>query len=606
MNVRPIRRSQIINTFGIGSLVNFRNGEVLMTAGLDQWPSAKEIMPENEEWLITEERLQARLGMSHFRFPPEYKEYGHGVRHAEKHVPFVRFPRWHYCPRTGEMRELRLYNDRIKCPCGECEKLPNKSRPYLVQSPYVAVCGKGHIEDFPFDRWVHSDGNSEYVRGSCRLRWLSGRSYSGRFVGKVRCSCGQEKSLKDICSFSVSEGGGALNWIGHSCSGNMPWLDRKGVEPCGESLRVVQRTASNVYFPRTISSIYIPFHGSMSDDKKISDILDTRKYWEALTKNLGEGDKVSLQDCKFLADMRSVDPKKLKEAAQQKLDGTARLPNSDDYSEEEFRWQEYEVLRSGETGGTTELVVKTSDLGGGDSHLHDIFDGIRLVRKLRETQVFVGFSRLEPPEEVSGKLLPISEDYLDWRPATVTYGEGIFLEFAKEKLNNWSKHPQIVERTKNYKQYQITAKHILLHTFAHALIRQLSYDCGYGSASLRERIYCNAEDSDKSMQGVLIYTASGDSEGSLGGLVRQGEADRLKRTVDRAMEWARWCSSDPVCIESSSHGGLDMNMAACHGCVLLPETSCEKGNRFLDRGLIVGTMEAPQIGFFRDFLKDLG
>ena len=603
MNTRPIRRSQIINTFGIGSLVNFRNGEVLMTAGLDQWPSAKEIMPENEEWLITEERLQARLGTNHFRFPPEYREHGHGVRHAEKHVPFVRFPRWHYCPRTGEMRKLRLYNDRIKCPCGECEKLPNKSRPYLVQSPYVAVCGKGHIEDFPFARWVHSDGDSEYVHGSCRLRWLSGRSYSGRFVGKVRCSCGQEKSLKDICSFSVS-GGGALNWIGHRCSGNMPWLDRK--EPCDEPLRVVQRTASNVYFPRTISSIYIPFRGSMSVGKKISDILDTRRYWEALTKNLGEGDKVSLQDCKFLADMHSVDPEKLREAAQQKLDGTARLPDSDDYSEEEFRWQEYEVLRSGEMGGTTELVVKKGDLGGGDFHLHDIFDGIRLVKKLRETQVFVGFSRLEPPEEVSGKLLPISEDYLNWRPATVTYGEGIFLEFNKEKLDNWSKDPRVVERTRNYKQYQITAKYVLLHTFAHALIRQMSYDCGYGSASLRERIYCNAEDSDKSMQGVLIYTASGDSEGSLGGLVRQGEADRLKCTVDRAMEWARWCSSDPVCIESSSHGGLDVNLSACHGCVLLPETSCEKGNRFLDRGLLVGTMKSPQIGFFRDFLKDIG
>ena len=602
MNTRPIRRSQIINTFGIGSLVNFRNGEVLMTAGLDEWPSAKERMPENEEWLITEERLQARLGMSHFRFPPEYREHGHGVKHAGKHIPFVRFPLWHYCPKTGEMRKLKLYNDRMKCTCVECEKLPQRNRPYMVQSPYVAVCGKGHIEDFPFARWVHSDGGSEYVHGSCRLRWLSGRSYSGRFVSKVRCSCGQERSLKDICSFSVSEGG-ALSWIGHRCSGNMPWLGKKE-GPCDEYLRVVQRTASNAYFPRTISSIYIPFQGSVSASKKISDILGTRKYWEALTKDIAEGDEVSLQRCEFLADMHSVDPKELKKAAQQKLDGTARLFDRDDYSEEEFRRQEYEILCSGETGETTELVVRTGSLGGGDSRLHDIFDGIRLVRKLRETQVFTGFSRLEPPEETSGKLLPISEDYLDWRPATVTYGEGIFLEFAEKKLVQWSENPGVVERTKNYKQCQITSKHMLLHTFAHALIRQLSYDCGYGSASLRERIYCDEGNSDKPMHGVLIYTASGDSEGSLGGLVRQGEADRLKRTVDRAMEWVRWCSGDPVCIESRSHRSLDVNLAACHGCVLLPETSCEKGNRFLDRGLLVGTLAVPQIGFFKDFIEN--
>ncbi len=130
------------------------------------------------------------------------------------------------------------------------------------------------------------------------------------------------------------------------------------------------------------------------------------------------------------------------------------------------------------------------------------------------------------------------------------------------------------------------------------MIGQLRFDCGYGSASLRERIYCDEGESDEPMNGVLIYTASGDSEGTLGGLVRQGEPDRLNAIIDRAMRRARWCSSDPVCIESEGQGSDNANLAACHGCMLLPETSCEVGNRLLDRGLLVGTPEDRDMGFF--------
>jgi hypothetical protein len=107
------------------------------------------------------------------------------------------------------------------------------------------------------------------------------------------------------------------------------------------------------------------------------------------------------------------------------------------------------------------------------------------------------------------------------------------------------------------------------------------------------------------MQGILIYTASGDSEGTLGGLVRQGQPEQLKAVVGRAIRRTQWCSSDPVCIESAGQGIDNANLAACHGCVLLPETSCETGNRLLDRGLLVGTPKAPEIGFFADLAADL-
>ena len=142
----------------------------------------------------------------------------------------------------------------------------------------------------------------------------------------------------------------------------------------------------------------------------------------------------------------------------------------------------------------------------------------------------------------------------------------------------------------------ITPRFVLLHTFAHLLINQLVQDCGYGSASLRERIY--SADGDSPMAGILIFTAAGDSEGTMGGLVRMGQSDRLEEVIRRALEKARWCSTDPVCIESKGQGPDNCNLAACHSCALLPETSCEEQNRLLDRGVVIGTIEKPGLGFF--------
>ena len=584
--------------------MDFRNGEVLMTAGLDEWPLAKDECPS--EWLIREERLQQRLGVDHFRLPPEYREYGPGVEHPEKHIPFIRFPRWHYCPRSGAMEKLKFNDARKQCECHTCKALPRKKRPYLVQSPYVAICEKGHIEDFPFMRWVHRGKRPDY--DTCKLSWPTGHLYSGRFVGSVKCTCGQEASLKDICSFS-SDRGGPLSWIlGHKCGGKMPWLGEENGE-CGGHLRVVQRDSSNVYFPKTVSSIYIPFQGNMMTAEKISRLIEKPRIWNVLTKDLDDGKYVKESVCETLALLESVDLQELRATAQRKLDGIAELVEKRHYLEEELRYQEYEVLRSGKSGGTSELRIEPRDPAECGSPLSDLLDGLCLIRKLRETRVFTGFSRLHPPEETDASLPPISEDELNWMPATRHYGEGIFLEFNKRKLDAWGKRPDVVERVesvltrvRDHDHSNTTPKFMLLHTFAHVLIRQLSYDCGYGSASLRERVYCEEGNLEKPMQGVLVYTASGDSEGSLGGLVRRGEPSLLSSTISKAMIEASWCSSDPVCIESEHRGGCGANLAACHSCVLLPETSCEKGNRLLDRGLLIGKPDDQEMGFFGSFL----
>ena len=612
-NHRPIRRAQLISPFGVGALVDFRGDESLMTAGLDEWPCAGDECPS--DWLIYEERLQRRLNMTHFRLPPEYREPGEGVRHPNKFIPFVRFPRWHYCPRRGAMEKLPLYGGRMKCPCRpglDCESIPQQKRPFLIPSRFVAVCPKGHIEDFPFMKWVHRD--SVWNR-TCKLRLLAGRSSASLSGIRIVCSCGKSESMAGAFNFDP-DSGGALHNTGHDCGGDMPWLGKvdDGARQCGEFLRVVQRGASNVYFPLTVSSIYLPLWGE-DTSRAINTILGNPKVWDPLVAGLDDGKFIQLARCAPVASMYQVDVNELKDAAQRKLDGIAESGGEGGRLEEEFRRQEYEAFRTGRGGDTTDLMVNVRDPAMYGRILTDIFDGICLVRKLRETRVLIGFSRLLPVTDLnSAELLPIAEDdAVRWRPATVVYGEGIFLEFSAQKLETWSKDTIIRDRVSGLKEHynrqrlergldvvEITAKYVFLHTFAHALITQLSFDCGYGSASLRERVYCELDEPEQPMQGVLIYTASGDSEGTLGGLVRQGEPDRLKAVIERAIRRAQWCSSDPVCIESAGQGSDNSNLAACHGCVLLPETSCEAGNRLLDRGLLVGTPEHPGIGLFSD------
>ncbi|MBN8428104.1 MAG: DUF1998 domain-containing protein [Xanthomonadales bacterium] len=248
------------------------------------------------------------------------------------------------------------------------------------------------------------------------------------------------------------------------------------------------------------------------------------------------------------------------------------------------------------------------------------FDHVGLLDTLRETRVLKGFSRLyarpKKPDEYRNLMwrnAPQREGER-WLPATMVYGEGIFLKFSASRLAHWEhswgqKHQGRLEAVEHNLGLaaerrggdapRVNARLIMIHTFAHMLINQLVLESGYGSSSLRERIYWSEPSKgDPGMAGLLIYTASGDSEGSMGGLVRMGEPGTLETVVRKALENGLWCSSDPVCIESKGQGPDNCNLAACHSCALLPETSCELQNRLLDRGTVLGTLECPGMGYF--------
>jgi hypothetical protein len=285
-------------------------------------------------------------------------------------------------------------------------------------------------------------------------------------------------------------------------------------------------------------------------------------------------------------------------------------------TEEEYRHDEYRAFLGDVHREKDFEIQPVAATKYGLPHLKNVV----LVKKLREIRVQTGFSRIRPPEHLNEEPqnddtevtqeVPVSDDRkVRWRPAYEVRGEGIFLEFDSDSLSRWANNAGVRKRSKllidRFSKKpdafaavdRMTPEYLLLHTLSHLLIRQLSFECGYGSSSLRERIYCSSDQSTRKMAGILIYTADGDSEGTLGGLVRQGKPDYFPRTLYEAVVSARWCSSDPLCIESTGQGYQSMNLAACHACALLPETSCEIMNRYIDRAMAIGTINDPSIGF---------
>ena len=618
---KPIRRSQLISPWGVGQMINFPKDESLMVVGLDMWEEKFRTVAELDEFKVTEERLAKRLGVKEFRLPPDFRDPGPGVTNPSLKIPFVRFPRWHYCTRCGHMEKVSIYDSQKPTCSGisfgsgrSCNEIVERKRQRLIPVRFIAICPHGHIEDFPFMQWVHGGAQPE---GQHNLRLRAGRS-SGALSGiEITCSCGAHKTMAGAFNEQT------LTKNGGNCSGGRPWVglgsERKNATHCGEHLIVVQKGASNVYFSQVRSSIYLP-QWENSVDRHLVEVLE--KNWRWLTSGMVDGkfDRMRFElvaEQKFNPDKRDFYTEKLLDAATKRISG-AEISATDD-SEEKYRKMEYDAIL-GEAGGENQdfFVTKNqantyddSETGGAISNG---FTSIGLLHKLRETRAFVGFSRWLPDD---GKTLTEKKNFvklgqrIEWLPAIVVKGEGVFFEFSHAKLKRWSSKVEVAERIKklsdNYnnervkrgkERRNITPEFVLIHTFAHLVINQFSYECGYGSSSLRERIYCNLEFPEDVMNGVLIYTASGDSEGSLGGLVRQGKPGNLETIVYNAIENARWCSSDPICIDSHGQGPNSCNLAACHNCALLPETCCEESNMLLDRVMLIGELDRPWLGYF--------
>jgi hypothetical protein len=614
---RTIRQSQLISPWGIGQMINFPfQDESLMVAGLDAWENNyKNAQDGFEEFVIRERRLEKRLSVKHFRLPPDYREVGIGIQNPQLTIPFIRFPRWHYCYRCGSMEFLSIYQtEGQRCkgrdfsPDRTCKDTPKERRTILIPLRFVTLCQNGHIEDFPFKDWVH---RKKPYTSDCVLRYLIRKSSTALGAINIICSCGERNTM----SHSFDED--AIDKIGIKCSGQRPWLGEikdeheDKTKGCGERLQTVQKGGANVYYPDIRSSIFIP-SGDEQENEELQNIID--EFWDKLSSRIIDGQRLDKTNFELLAQAKKVDVDKLYEAGLHKLETMSSTTTEED-SEEMYRKFEFDALQSQNNENKKDFLIVREDINKYNTPIRPYITNVSLVQKLRETRALIGFSRLLPENNKTlgeAKRELYVNNNIDWLPAIIVRGEGIFIEINRSMLDSWEKKNDVQERAamliKNYNEARkgyklpernLNSRFILLHTFAHLLIIQLSLQCGYGSSSLRERIYCDVDNPQIKMNGVLLYTASGDSEGSMGGLVKQGNPGRLEEIVKVALQETAWCSSDPICMDSSGQGPGSCNLAACHNCALLPETSCEEGNRLLDRGLLIGTISKPTIGFFQ-------
>ena len=603
-----LRRSAVVMTFGPGAVVDFRaDGAPVsaVAAGLDEWDKSFPPAGLTNTQRIAEPRLQRKLSVSGFRLPPVVDEdwrddQGNPDRRM---LVAARFPEWLQCPQCDRLALASRWSHdpgRAYRYCSSCtRKAPGQRKVFAVPVRFVMACTKGHLDDFPWHSWVgHNDDCKKKERAELYLR----PERPGLAGLILRCrECKAWRSMDGVFSAST--------WRDFRCRGRQPWLAAAN-QACDSKPRALQRGASNLYFPAIESALSIP---PWSD--ALQEALGV--YWNPIVR-ADPDDRPTfirmLANAELGPVLREIGLD-AEELAEQIHDRVSRY-NSDAILN--IRHEEYRQLVAGadtSLGDTREFEVRATPV---PKTLRPFLGRVVRVVRLREVRALKGFTRINPPgSEQSSEIAPISVGDTGWLPAIEVRGEGIFLAFNRDALRTWEVQEPVVARARGVHDawriewqsrygegepdLQITPRYLLAHTFSHALMRQLTLECGYSTAALRERLY--VDDENAGMAGVLIYTATSDADGTLGGLQRQGEPQRIERTVEAAIQTIEWCSSDPLCIEDMIAGSDGLSLAACHACVLAPETACEEFNRFLDRAVLVGLPDAPDIGFFSSLMR---
>lgn len=608
---------------GVGSIIETPKG-AMKIEDFDRWPFFQYELYKNDEFRIIDNRLLKRL--QHKKGFPKLKEFVQvppNVSKAKiKSVPddekkvisAAYFPEWMYCNNCkrfnhikkwweGWEKTLSNYGERkirekfIPPKCYHCydkakkgnSKDGRRRRFYyeLEQVRFIMISPSGEMEDLPWDRWPTAEKNikdetsdtgtiridfDKYCCENQDLRYLKSNKFADLAGIRIECTnCGKKNTLSGLFGLRL-----------------------------GKDKKPAIRTSNSVYYPITINSIYLPTQREIDNEDQ-----DKIKKWIEKGKNID-----------FIYDAL------LEKYPREKLEQFIKWEVANEFEpENEYRLKEYNFIVDPEIN-----EFKDDNLCFERQELRDLinfgFDNLTIVKRLKFTTVQTAFTRQEPLDNdqfLSGETtgIKVQPKYTSkWRnkteylPAVESFGEGIFLSLDSKKIDKWidnsfQSHTKLQERILTiqrnvqsnefivkgrFDSQEYLAKFILIHTLSHLLIKELEFLCGYPSTSLNERLYVD----EKNMQGALIYTIAG-AEGSYGGLISHGTAKRFERILKSAIFRAKDCASDPVCyntIDGQGVGGL--NMAACYACTLLPETTCEEFNSFLDRALLIDSC----FGFF--------
>ncbi len=590
-HVGDIRLSQVLTSYGPGALIDFPRDAAIM-GGINHWPKDKRTE-------ILEPRLRTKLaralGVPSLRLirPPseDVMPWERGPR-----IKAFRFPGW-FLADAGSSESKEDIRTRRLVPFEHLEGKMQYAGRRVVPVRFVTACARGHVADVEW-RAVLPCKDMKSCKGKPILLEERG---SGGDLGDlvVRCKCGARVSIADLADRSKKLLG--------PCSGKRPWL-RGFDESCDQDARLLIRTASNAYFAHTMSALSLP---ETRDPLTVA----VERHWE--------------NGAKEIESLAEVEPSR-KFNAEWKRD-------TDGYSPEKI----FEAIEAYRNGGTAEIPVKAAEFASiqaaPDGYLEDLppkedflarrlpnsmwrtagewpeISGVVQLHRLREVTALLGFTRFEAQiPDISGeytgdvKLAQLDPNPHDF-PAVENRGEGVFVELDKSRVDGWLSSDPVAARIQDLRQGHERWRedrpksppfpggaYILLHSLSHLLIQSLAMSCGYPATSIRERIYA-----EQKGYGILLYTASPDAEGTLGGLVAQ--ARHLARHLSRALREAELCSNDPICSQhepGTSLEGRFLHGAACHGCSLIAETSCEMRNDFLDRALVVPVLGHTDAAYF--------
>ena len=574
-----MRFSNLLRSSGVGGVIHMGENFYAVIQDISRWPLNE--LETREIKHVTQVCKHPKISDHRLIKPPVVT-----TARPQNYIPATRFPRWSFCQKCGLLHNR--YQDGNKCSEKTCDGA-------LTQVHWVLVHRFGYLADVDWHYMAHGKESQNCPRDS-----------ENAYLKLIR-----EPQEQVRCTKCKRKGWEGMAYMGKK-TWQQPWMKDvyTSEENSGSMAEVMQIGDSRMYLPENLKFLVIPPESriirSSVVDRLYSSPEDQRLISDA---NPGLDYKSTV---KRIANKYGCTVAELEDALQKIKHGYPWYgdePSSDD----DPMQLEYEALSRSipDQRENEDLVTKHHTQEWREQAKRNVSSGVWSlvdclvsVERLRMISVFTGFRReARPPsfKRQDNLVRPDISGGCDWLPADELYGEGIFFTLHEHIASTWeAKISEVresdgaLDRFLNHLNYVArdndevsnTPRFVLFHSLAHLLIQQLERDCGYPAASLQERIYC--KEGEEPMAGILIFIAVSDIHGSLGGLVQHAKPKKFYRLLSRALEQAQWCSFDPVCGNPEDSKYEQLNGAACHACLMIPESSCCCNNRYLDRTLING------------------
>lgn len=606
-----LRRSQVITTFGPGAMVDLPDHSIIV-GGLDMWTDlGREQIHERRlsERICELLELDDRREIPLFTPPIEVDD----ARAIQTGITCFIFPEWFVAQHEEEWSDLasgKVYRSR---PLVHWRKLvkgkfiaPGNVKVPVVPLRFVQACPNGHISDIDWYAFVHA--GKPPIRAQL---WID-EGGTGADLTDIFVRCEATKARRSLGLAKAKD-----SRVLGLCNGERPWLGRNASETCQsrddpsqrEHNRLLVRSASHAYFAQVVKAISLP-----EKDQLVREAVD--KQWEDELRFVEDLDDLRRlrrkQKPKVEAALGLLDDDEVWAEIQRRL-----APGEDGEQRKSIKQAEIETLMSdrydGREDAERKFLARKRDISRLGPGLRERIERVVLVERLREVRVQIGFTRFDSPSvDIDDSLsLPVRpaalSTSLEWLPAVELLGEGVFIGFHEHAIQQWMTRvgKRGTELRNGFDAWKRRRglpdsivfpglPYIMLHTLSHLLINAVSLECGYSASAIGERVYAG-----RSGYGILLYTGTPGSEGTLGGLVEVGR--RIEEHLAVALEAGRLCSNDPLCAQhdpDDAHEERFLHGAACHGCVLIGEPSCERQNEYLDRALVVPTVERLGVEFF--------